>query len=91
MAAISESYYELEPEEIIKEDEKELEKVTTSTSKRTNLAFNETDEFKDLDDDYLEKVQEHYNKYSKATQDKQEIIKILKMITPLKNLLNTIK
>ncbi len=36
------------------------------------MAFNETDDFKGLDDDYLEKVQEHYNKYSKATQTKQE-------------------
>ncbi len=72
MAAISESYYELEPEEIIKEEEKELEETAISNSKRTNLAFNETDEFKDLDDDYLEKVQEHYNKYAKATQSKQE-------------------
>lgn len=72
MAAITESYYELEPEEIIKEEKKELEEVITSSSKRTNLAFNETDDFKDLDDDYLEKVQEHYNKYAKATQSKQE-------------------
>lgn len=72
MSAIAESYYELEPEEIIKEEEKELEEVTTSASKSTNLAFNETDEFKDLDDDYLEKVQEHYNKYAKATPVKQE-------------------
>ena len=71
MPTITESYYELEPEEIIKE-EIEVEKVTTSSSKRTNLAFNETDDFKGLDDDYLEKVQEHYNKYSKATQTKQE-------------------
>lgn len=71
MAAITESYYELEPEEIIKEEEKELEEATTSSSKRTNLAFNETDNFENLDDNYLEKVQEHYNKYSKATQTKQ--------------------
>ncbi len=71
MPTITESYYELEPEEIVKE-EIEVEKATTSSSKRTNLAFNETDDFKDLDDDYLEKVQEHYNKYSKATQTKQE-------------------
>ncbi len=72
MAAISESYYELEPEEIINEEEKEPETTINQTSKRTNLAFNETDDFKDLDDDYLEKVQEHYNKYAKSTQDKQE-------------------
>ena len=72
MAAIAESYYELEPEEVIEEEEKQLEEIKTSTSKRTNLAFNETDDFKDLDDDYLEKVKEHYNKYSKSTQAKQE-------------------
>ena len=72
MASITESYYELEPEEIIKEVEKELEEVTTSTSKRTNLAFNESDNFKDIDDNYLEKVQEHYDKYAKAPQTKQE-------------------
>lgn len=71
MPLMTESYYELEPEEIVKEEEKVLEEVTTSTSKRTNLAFNETNDFKDLDDDYLDKVKEHYNKYAKATQAKQ--------------------
>lgn len=70
MPLMTESYYELEPEEIIKE-EIEAEKVTTSSSKRTNLAFNESENLKDLDDDYLDKVKEHYNKYSKATQTKQ--------------------
>ena len=71
MPLMTESYYELEPEEIVKEEEKVLEEVTTSTSKITNLAFNETNDFKDLDDDYLDKVKEHYNKYAKATQAKQ--------------------
>ena len=72
MAIITESYYELEPEEIVKEEDKEIEEVTSSTSKSTNLAFNERDNFKDLDDNYLEKVQEHYNKYAKTTETKQE-------------------
>ena len=71
MAAIAESYYELEPEEIVKEEEQEPEETIVSNSKSTNLAFNEKDNFKELDDDYLEKVKEHYNKYAKETQAKQ--------------------
>lgn len=67
MALITESYYELEPEEQIKE-ELEKQELLPSTSKQTNLAFNETQNLKDLDDDYLDKIKEHYDKYAKSTQ-----------------------
>lgn len=69
---LAETYYELEPEPEIKEEvEKELKETPTNT-KKTNLAFNETEQFEDLDDDYLDKVREHYDKYAKATETKQE-------------------
>ena len=70
--AIAETYYELEPEPEIKEEKTELKETIVSNTKQTNLAFNETEQFEDLDDDYLDKVREHYNKYAKATESKQE-------------------
>ena len=70
--AIAETYYELEPEPEIKEEKTELKETIVSNTKQTNLAFNETVQFEDLDDDYLDKVREHYNKYAKATESKQE-------------------
>ena len=70
MPLITESYYELEPEELIKE-EIEAKDLLTSSSKQTNLAFNENTKFKDLDDNYMDKIKEHYDKYSKST-DAQE-------------------
>ena len=70
MMFIAESYYELEPEEVIKE-EVETEKVITNPSKQTNLAFNESADLKNLDDDYLDKVKEHYEKYAQTTQEEE--------------------
>ncbi len=70
MVYTTESYYELEPEELIKE-ELEAKELITSSTKQTNLAFNENTNFKDLDDNYLDKVKEHYNKYSKTTQSQE--------------------
>ena len=70
MVYTTESYYELEPEELIKE-ELEAKELISSSSKQTNLAFNENTNFKDLDDNYLDKVKEHYNKYSKTTQSQE--------------------
>lgn len=69
-AFITESYYELEPEEQIQE-ELEKQELIPSTSKQTNLAFNETENLKDLDDDYLNKIKEHYEKYAKSTQTEE--------------------
>ena len=71
MVFTTESYYELEPEELIKE-ELEAKELISSSSKQTNLAFNENTNFKDLDDNYLDKVKEHYDKYAKASQAEQE-------------------
>lgn len=71
MPLITESYYELEPEELIKE-EIEAKDLLTSSSKQTNLAFNENTNLKDLDDNYMDKIKEHYDKYSKANQTTQE-------------------
>lgn len=70
--AIAETYYELEPEPVPNMEEQELKETIVSNSKQTNLAFNETEQFEDLDDDYLDKVREHYDKYAKATETKQE-------------------
>lgn len=70
MAFNTESYYELEPEEQVKE-ELEKQELVPSTSKQTNLAFNETENLKDLDDDYLNKIKEHYEKYAKSTQTEE--------------------
>lgn len=70
---IAETYYELEPEPEPKV-EKQLEavkKTTPSNRKSTNLAYNEAQKYKDMDDDYLNKVKEHYNKYAKATKANQ--------------------
>jgi len=69
--SIAETYYELEPEEIIQEEEKVLEEVNTSLTKQTNLAFNEAQKLEDLDENYLNKIQEHYNKYAKSTEPEQ--------------------
>ncbi|MBT8395154.1 MAG: hypothetical protein HKO81_07470 [Flavobacteriaceae bacterium] len=66
----TESYYELEPEELIKEELKAKD-ILTSSSKQTNLAFNENTQLKDLDDNYMDKIKEHYNKYSKSTQTQE--------------------
>ena len=81
MVLISESYYELEPEELIKE-EVEPEEVITNPSNQTNLAFNETADLKNLDDDYIDKVREHYNKYAKSTQAEESM---LNEVNDLKN------
>lgn len=70
--AIAETYYEIEPEPELIKEEKELEEQVISNSKQTNLAFNETEQFEDLDDDYLDKIKEHYDKYAKATETKEE-------------------
>lgn len=70
MAFTTESYYELEPEELIKEELKTKD-ILTSSSKQTNLAFNENTQLKDLDDNYMDKIKEHYNKYSKSTQTQE--------------------
>lgn len=72
LEAIAETYYEIEPEPEIINEEKELEEQAISNSKQTNLAFNETEQFEDLDDDYLDKIKEHYDKYAKATETKKE-------------------
>ncbi len=82
MALITESYYELEPEEQIKE-ELEKQELIPSTSKQTNLAFNESQNLKDLDDDYLNKIKEHYDKYAKSTQTEETT---QKDVEALKNL-----
>jgi len=71
IGSIAETYYELEPEEIIQEEEKVLEEVNTSLTKQTNLAFNEAKKLEDLDKNYLNKIQEHYNKYAKSTESEQ--------------------
>lgn len=68
MVSIAESYYELEPEDIIKEKEDTKTTLTNST-KQTNLAFNESADLKNIDDDYLDKVKEHYEKYAKSTEE----------------------
>jgi len=70
MVFATESYYELEPEELIKE-EIEAKDLLTSSSKQTNLAFNENTNFKDLDDNYMDKIKEHYDKYSKSTETQE--------------------
>ena len=72
LEAIAETYYEIEPEPELINEEKELEEQAISNSKQTNLAFNETEQFEDLDDDYLDKIKEHYDKYAKATETKKE-------------------
>lgn len=71
---IAETYYELEPEpEPEPKTEQEMEPVerTLSSSKAsTNLAFNESQELKDIDD-YLDKVREHNNNYPKTNASNQ--------------------
>ena len=70
LVLVAESYYEIEPEEIIKEEKIEP-KLVTNGKKQTNLAFNENEEFKDLDDNYMDKIKAHYDKYSQDTQTKE--------------------
>ena len=82
MVLISESYYELEPEEIIKE-QAEPEKSITNPSQQTNLAYNETADLKNIDDDYLDKIKEHYEKYAQSTQEEEST---LNDVNDLKNI-----
>ncbi len=66
---VAETYYEMEPEpEIEKQIEKTEEETMSSNRKLTNLAFNEAQKLKDIDDNYLNKIKEHYNKYDKSTE-----------------------
>lgn len=70
---VAETYYELEPEPKVEKEQnlEGLENTPPSNSKSTNLAYNETKKYNEIDDNYLNKVREHYNKYAKATQATQ--------------------